>query len=325
MYHYTYLIQHRTQSKRYIGVRSCHCLPLDDVSYWGSSKHIPKDVQTTHVKIILKQHDTRKEAIAHEILLHELNNVVVNSDYYNKAKQTSTGFDTSGSSVPDYLKAQISTTLKGRIFSVTHRQNLSKSTLGKKKSDEHKKNCSKAQKLLASSKDYHNPRAGVELTEETKKKISDSLKALGCNASTNANRFKPWFITIGNVTTLYYDITKEEASILHGCSSVKTYQQLSTRSKGYLPIKRGPFKDAVIGNIEDAIINSAKIPKPLQKRAWFITYETYSTPFYYTTRKEYAEQCNIPPQTISDAIHLSKGVKPLKKGYFKGCILGRIT
>ena len=104
MNHYTYLIQHKTEDKRYIGVRSCKCDPIEDTTYWGSSKHLPKDVKHTHVKIILKVHKTRVEAVAHEIVLHKLNNVAASSNYYNRACQTSTGFDTSGTTISDELK-----------------------------------------------------------------------------------------------------------------------------------------------------------------------------------------------------------------------------
>ena len=75
MYHYTYIIQHRTSNMRYIGKRSSKLPPMEDIHYWGSSKHLPENIQEDHVKIILKVHNIAKEAIEHEILLHELNNV----------------------------------------------------------------------------------------------------------------------------------------------------------------------------------------------------------------------------------------------------------
>lgn len=76
MTHYTYLIQHKTKNKRYIGVRSCITTAQEDTLYWGSSRYLPLDVTQTHVKIILKIFETRQEAVEHEILLHKLNNVV---------------------------------------------------------------------------------------------------------------------------------------------------------------------------------------------------------------------------------------------------------
>jgi hypothetical protein len=324
MYHYTYLIQHKTENKRYIGVRSSKVPPTEDVTYWGSSKHLPKDVQQTHAKIILKVHTTRELALLHEIHLHEVNDVVVDTSYYNKAKQTSVGFDTTGTKLSDEHKLQCSIALKGRVFTDEHKSNISKATLGKPKSAEHKKNCSIAQKKCASTAGYKNPRQGATLSDETKSKMSSTIKARKVNAGINNNRFAHWFITNDGITTLYYDKTKEDVAIEHGYAK-GYYRDLATKSKGHVPIKRGALKGAVIGNIADAKANIGKPNSRVQKRAWFITYDTYSIPFYYTTRKEYAEQHNISPQSVADAIHLSKGVKQMKKGPFKGLILGKIS
>jgi hypothetical protein len=324
MYHYTYLIQHKTENKRYIGVRTSKVPPTQDITYWGSSKHLPKDIQSTHSKVILQTHSTRERAVQHEILLHEANDVAVNPDYYNKAKQTSTGFDTAGTSITEECKLKISKSLKGRVFTEEHKKRLSASTVGKPKTGQHRENCSKAQKKVASSPGYKNPRQGVVLTEELKSKISESIKASKVNASTNNNRFSPWFITKNNVTTLYYDKTKEEVALEHGLHK-SCYRALSTKSKGHIPIKRGELKGIIIGNIADAKVNMNKPKARIQKNPWFITYETHSTPFYYITRKEYAEKHNVSPQSVRDAIHLSRGVKPLKKGTFKDLILGTIS
>lgn len=324
MFHYTYLIQNKLNDMRYIGVRSSKVHPTLDTNYWGSSKYLPSNVKEDHVKIILKIHETRKDAIEHEILLHTLNDVAINPTYYNKAKQTSTGFDTSGVPISEAVKHNLSIKLKGRTFTEEHREKISKSLLNRPKSDEHRKNCSRAQKKRAKSAGYRNPRQGVSLTEETKEKISISKKAAGNSCSTKNNRFKPWFISYDNVTHLYYINTKEEISIQHGYNKT-AYQELSTRSKGHIPVKKGKFKGLVVGNIKDAVLHMNKPTQAKQKRAWFITYPTYSEPFYYETRKDYAERTGISTQAIFDAIHLSKGIKVMKRGPFKGLILGQIS
>ena len=324
MYHYTYLIQHKTDHKRYIGVRSSTVPPTEDTSYWGSSKHLPQDIKETHRKFIIKVHPTRLDAVNHEILLHNLNDVAIDPSFYNKAKQTSTGFDTTGTAIPEEMKKHLSKILKNRVFSELHKQRISETLRGKLKPEEHRKNCSIAQKALAQKPGYVNPRQGAIVSEKTKSKISNSIKLLGSSASISNNMFKPWFITKENVTELFYDKTKEEVAISQGLRPAHL-QDLSTKSKGMYTIKRGIFKGMIIGNIEDAIANLSKPKTKLQKRAWFITYPTYSIPFYYTTRKEYAESNNISAQAISDAIHISKGTKPLKRGPFKNCILGTIT
>ena len=78
---------------KYIGVRSSIVPPEADIDYLGSSKYVPK---LECDKIVLNEFLTRKEAVAYEIRLHELFNVGCNPVFYNKAKQTSTGFDMSG-------------------------------------------------------------------------------------------------------------------------------------------------------------------------------------------------------------------------------------
>ena len=96
MNHYTYLIQSRNgEVMNYIGVRSCECSPEED-NYWGSSKHLPQDISDTHNRYIIDTYDTRGEAVADEIWMHDFFDVAINPKYYNKAKQTSIGFDTAG-------------------------------------------------------------------------------------------------------------------------------------------------------------------------------------------------------------------------------------
>ena len=94
--HYTYEISKNDGVRMsYIGVRSCEGNPEDD-NYWGTSKHLPDNIQDNHTKTILRTFDTRDEAVKHEIYLHNINDVASNPLYYNQAKQTSTKFDTTG-------------------------------------------------------------------------------------------------------------------------------------------------------------------------------------------------------------------------------------
>lgn len=248
MYHYTYIIQHKTLNKRYIGVRTSKVLPIEDTSYWGSSKYIPKDVKITHRKIILKTFKTREEAIEHEILLHELNNVSTSDEYYNKSKQTSSKFDTTGTTLTKEHKLKCSNSLKGRKMPPEYCEALGNRMRGKIVSKESREKMSKSQKLLAQASDYKNPRQGIIMEDALKKKISSKLVELGCNKSTNNNTFKPWFITKDGITTIYYDITKKEKALLDGYH-INYYQDLSTKSKGINIIKRGLFKGTIVGNV----------------------------------------------------------------------------
>ena len=111
MYHYTYIITY-TDDKQYIGVRTSKCLPELDTKYIGSSKHTPNELFKS--KKILNTFNTRKEAVADEIRLHNLYSVSTSENFYNKAKQTSVGFDRSGTKPTDEHKQRISESLTGR-------------------------------------------------------------------------------------------------------------------------------------------------------------------------------------------------------------------
>lgn len=249
MYHYTYIIQHRTENKRYIGVRSSKCTPQQDINYWGSSKYLPSDISTNHVKIILKEFSTRQEALEHEILLHTLNNVQSDSNYYNKAKQTSTGFNTGGATM--------------RPLSEEHRAKISKAN-SKPKKDSSKMgryernaitsaNASKAQKQLY-AQGYVNPRTGAVVTDETREKIRNIHISSGKFKGTGNARFTPWFITYPDGTTVEYrNTTKEQQSLIDGYPKAQ-YQQMFSRSKGIKPATKGPFKGYIVGNIVKDIV-----------------------------------------------------------------------
>lgn len=277
---------------KYIGVRSSECLPHEDSNYWGSSKHLPVNVKDTHKKRILNTFLTRKEAVQHEIFLHNKYDVGISEMFYNKAKQTSTGFDTAGTKLPPFSK-------------------------------EHRKNLSKSIKKFTSKPDYKNPLKGIPLSAETKEKLSKSIKKTRSKKlnSEASPKFKPWFIedSITGKKQVFKTLTKEDYAKKHNVS-IATLKAAISRSKGTFVIKNGAYKNKILGNLED--YKNKQTPR--QKRSWFITYPTYSLPFYFKTRKEYAEENGIKVQQVSDAIHLSNGVTPMKKGPFKGLILGRI-
>lgn len=44
-YHYTYLILNITNDMKYIGARSCDCLPKLDTKYMSSSKYVEKAIK----------------------------------------------------------------------------------------------------------------------------------------------------------------------------------------------------------------------------------------------------------------------------------------
>ena len=91
-HHYVYC-SYEEWGRDYIGVRSCDCMPEEDTNYFGSFRD--KTFKPTG-KTILFVCETRKEVLEIEIELHDFFDVVVNPQFANMAKATSTKFDTTG-------------------------------------------------------------------------------------------------------------------------------------------------------------------------------------------------------------------------------------
>ena len=148
---------------KYIGVRSCKCNPNED-NYWSSSKYLKEDIVNIGVnnfeKQILKVWPSRKQAMEHEIELHEKYNVGQNLNFYNKSKQTSTSFDTTGSPSPCGML--------GKKHTKETRQKMSLSKKGIPKTAEQNRKNSEAHK------GKNNPFYGKTHTIESKRKISEA-------------------------------------------------------------------------------------------------------------------------------------------------------
>jgi hypothetical protein len=103
MYNYVYKITNKETGKMYIGTRSSKDLPKNDLGskYFSSSfdkDFILEQKQKPHLfdYNILYTFDTRLEAIEYEIYLHSFYDIARNPLFYNRSKQTSTRFDTTG-------------------------------------------------------------------------------------------------------------------------------------------------------------------------------------------------------------------------------------
>ena len=102
-HHYVYRITNLVDGKHYYGSRTSKLRPEEDLGkkYFSSSrdkeflKDQKKNPENYRYKII-RVFDDRREALKLEIELHEKFNVGVNESFYNRMKQTSTGFDTTG-------------------------------------------------------------------------------------------------------------------------------------------------------------------------------------------------------------------------------------
>ena len=199
MYYYTYLLTNIHNGMQYIGKRQCSCLPNEDTAYMGSSKYVPKEECT---KQILQVFTSHKEAVLDEIRLHDLYDVGVNPNFYNRAKQTSIKFDTTGfrfNLTPEQRK-KISESSKGTPKTLTDEQRAT----------------NKAR--LAT---YHTP--------EIKAKAAASLKRNGSNKGIKNSQFTPWYISTPTVTHFFLDISKNEKSLQDGFKNKKHYTDIQRK------------------------------------------------------------------------------------------------
>ena len=138
-YHYVYK-SFEEGGREYIGVRSCNCLPEEDTKYFGSFKD--KTFFPTE-KTILFVCETRKEAAEIEIELHDFFDVAVNSQFANKAKATSTGFDRTGviagpqTEAQNKAKSERMSGEKHRQFGVPHTEAHKKAISEKMSGENH--------------------------------------------------------------------------------------------------------------------------------------------------------------------------------------------
>lgn len=195
-YHYVYRITNIKEKMHYYGVRSCDCLPKEDIGikYFSSSekefKQNQKQNPHNYKYKIVKLFKTRKEANKYEEILHKKFDVRVHQSFYNKWN-ASENFDIYGKSTyqdengektfltKEEAKAR---NLKGYPKSEKHKANLQipKSEEHKKKiGDKHRgkivSEASKA-KMSESKIGEKNNRYGTKHTEETKSKQSLASK-----------------------------------------------------------------------------------------------------------------------------------------------------
>lgn len=181
LYHYTYIITNIVLNKYYIGCRSCKVPPIEDIgiSYFSSShdKEFISDQKqnSTHYKYkVIAIFDNKESAISLEIKLHNIHDVGINPKFYNRAKQTSTGWDTTGVDVKSLKikKAEEMALKKLRpkrkyIMSEEQKAHLRKIRLGRKHSEETKKK-------LAIANAGRAPMLGKKHTQESKEKMVKS-------------------------------------------------------------------------------------------------------------------------------------------------------
>jgi len=220
MKHYIYRITNTKINKHYYGVRTSKVKPEIDlgVRYFSSSSNKEfikdqKDNPTDYKYKIVKCFASRKDAVMLEIKLHNKFNVGMNESFYNKSKQTSTSFDTTGISPTENSKRITSKRCKGISLSDEHKNKISKSLLGHKHSEEtlkklsdslkgktpwNKGKCmSEDQKKLLSElfTGEKNNRFGTKHSEETLKKMrkpKEKVECPHCGKSGGISVMKRW-------------------------------------------------------------------------------------------------------------------------------------
>lgn len=163
MYHYTYY-SYEQFGRGYIGSRTCKCNPENDIKYFGS--FTDKTFNPTE-KVILEVHNTSKESLEAERVLHYFYDVANNPHFANKCTNNvilNTGHR-KGVPHTDEVKERISKTMTGRRLSEETKNRISKA---RKQMDVI--NTPKARAKMAAAK------RGTHRSEETKRKISETLK-----------------------------------------------------------------------------------------------------------------------------------------------------
>jgi group I intron endonuclease len=171
-FHYTYLITNTNTQMKYIGVRSCNCLPENDDGYMGSSKILGEAMQETpevFTKTIIDTFPTREIANTNEQWLHETYDVARNSMFYN------------------LCIAPKKFNMCGRTHSLETRKKMSLSKSGEKNPFYGKKLSEKTRAKMSEARSgKKHPFYGKKHSEETLKKMSDVKKGKKHSAETRA-------------------------------------------------------------------------------------------------------------------------------------------
>jgi len=177
-FHYTYLITNTNTQMKYIGVRSCTCLPEND-GYMGSSKILGEALNKNpeyFTKTIIDTFPTREIANTNEQWFHETYDVARNSEFYNLCIAPM-GFCKAGKLVSEETRKKMSNARNGKIISSETRAKLSYANRGEKNGMYGRTHSKETRKKLSNAvKGEKHPMYGKTFSEETRKKMSVAIK-----------------------------------------------------------------------------------------------------------------------------------------------------
>ena len=178
--YYTYY-SYEEWGRGYIGKRSCDCLPEEDIEYFGSFKDAT--FKPTRKIILRSDYANAKELAEDEIILHDFYDVAKNPHFANQAKQTSTGFDRTGTKITEETRLKLSESRLGErnhMFgkTVVHtketKEKMSESRLGEKNHMFGKKHTEQAiQEMIEAKVGEKNPFFGKNHSEESKQRMKE--------------------------------------------------------------------------------------------------------------------------------------------------------
>lgn len=286
-YHYVYEILYTT-NKKYIGSRSCKCLPKDDTKYLGSSKYTPND--SVLKKTILKVFKTRDKALAYESYLHKKYNVSLSKEYYNMSIQTSTKFSTYGLTKDscDWLRI---------------RSEKYKAYRGENRTEKQKEG---ARKMALTNLGVKNPKKG--------------------RSGTESNRFKPWYTKDPSGKIIEYtNITISEfLNTSHNTPFTRSSIFYATSEKEHMLLTSGNAKGWTVGFLPVPISNNIVCLDNVSTKPWW--YQEPGKP-KVTVNYSQDVFCEVYNHLGLERYTIKRGLtsgKPIAKYKFKGWMFGYV-
>ena len=247
MNHYTYILKSNTQNKFYIGVRSCSC-PISEDNYMGSSKAMSAEDKNSCIKVVLKTFNTREEAVAHEVYLHNKHNVNSSDLFWNVVKQTTTKFDTTGNKE---VYKKVSASLKGHKLSEETKDKIRKKAIGRSPSEETRKKLAEAGRNREVSESTREKLSKIHKGKTVSEEEKQRLKQIASGTSSGA--FNPWWFELDGYRIVVNDMTITEFAKWQNIS-YSAFSSFFCEERKNKVVKKGLFKGYKFGLVKDDVV-----------------------------------------------------------------------